>query len=283
MRRLRMTIGLAATVTALALVAAPAYAHETPKMFFGEFFANIPGSTVSPASPAAFTGKGTFTTLTVGPYTIKCNKNEAEPSEYGNVVRAKGEVTAERSTEFTTDVKFSKCDAIERLPGDVEAEVAVKFSKGLQLEFRSNGSAHLQDPESEVKILGKTSAEVKAAGNPCKVIIPEQSIPTNSEKDPNKEYDSAEYATNEEELEGAKAKKFPEGIQDKLNIVFELKLMRSYVPVEPKGKCHYPKEPEGKYNEEAKAVEYTGQFDGEFENLTIKNGNLGFTTEEAEA
>jgi hypothetical protein len=267
MRSLRITIGLAAAACVFAICAAPTFAAAKEKLFFGEFTASIAGKTISEAEPAVTKGHGEVSEFRLGPWEITC---ESE-------LKSKGKVTAERSESFFTELSFKGCTTNQKVgKGGVEETKKLKFSKGIDFEFHANGSANVGKSESEVKILNPTSVTVKAAGDKCKLVIPAQTIPIQAEKNPEKEFESAEYGTETESVEKSQLKKFPSGIRERLNIFMEFKKILTEVPVEP-GKCIYSKEPEGKFNPETKTVEFTnGVLEAELEEIEVKGGELGF-------
>src|ERR1700722_1711357 len=170
MRSLRITIGLAAAACVLAVFAAPSFAvvKEKEKPFFGEFTASIAGQTISEASPATTKGHGEVGEFVLGPWEIECEKE----------IKSKGKIASERSENFTTEILFRGCTTKQKVgKGGVEETKKLRFSKGLDFEFHSNGSANIGKSESEVKLLNATSVSVVAAGDKCKLIIPAQSIP----------------------------------------------------------------------------------------------------------
>jgi hypothetical protein len=276
MRRFRITAGLAVAALALA-VAAPALAKENPKAFYGEFTASIPGQEISPTHKALAKGKGEVDTLRIGPLELECETNS------GFTLNAKGEVEAERSPNFTVDMKISGCktDFPFGKGGNFEP-TKVSFGKGLKMEFHANGSAAIGNPAGEVKILETAPVTVKARGRKCKIFIRPQVLPTADEKNPEGEFEAAEYGTEKELLEAKELKKFPSGVRERLEIFWELKKIKAYVPIEP-GKCEYVKGTEGKFEPEGEGLpnrtEYTsGLFEGEVEEVEIKHGELGFDT-----
>jgi hypothetical protein len=266
MRSLRITIGLATAACVLAVCAAPSFAAKE-KLFFGEFTASIAGQTISEATPATTKGHGEVSEFRLGPWEITC---ESE-------LKSKGKVIAERSENFFTEVSFKGCTTKQKVgKGGVEETKKLKFSKGIDFEFHANGSANIGKSESEVRILNPTSVSVKAAGDKCKLIVPAQTLPIQAEKNPNQEFEYAEYGTETEPVEKSQLKKFPSGIRERLDITMEFKKILSEVPVEP-GKCTYNKEPEGKFNPETKMVEFTnGLLEAELEEIEVKGGELGF-------
>lgn len=268
MRSLKIMVVLAAAACMLAIFAAPSFAVSKEKLFFGEFTASIAGKTISEGEPASTKGHGEVSEFRLGPWEIACEKE----------LKSKGKVGFERSESFTTELIFRDCSTKQKVgKGGVEEEKKLKFSKGLDFEFHSNGSANVGKSESEVKILNPTSVSVVAAGDKCKLIIPAQTIPIQAERNPNQEFESAEYGTETETVEKSQMKKFPSGIRERLNIFMEFKKIVTEVPVEGGSRCTYDKEPEGKYNAEKKTVEFpNGVLEAELEEVEVKGGELGF-------
>jgi hypothetical protein len=275
MRTLRITIGVTVAACALAVFAAPSFAAAKPKAFFGEFTASIFGQEISPAHKAVTKGHGSVSTLRIGPLEITC-----EPAK-GEGLNAKGEVEHERSPNFTTTVKFSGCfTKVKFGKGGTEERIKVSFGKGLKMEFHANGSGALGNPSGEVAILETVPVQIKVAGRKCHLFVPAQTVPVQAEKNPEKEFEAASYGTETEPVEPHEAKKYPSGFKERLDIEWEMKKIRSYVPVEP-GKCEYDKGTEGKFEPEGgglpNRVEFTnGLFEAELEEIEIKGGELGF-------
>jgi hypothetical protein len=269
MRSLRIMVGLAAGVCALALFATPALAKE--KAFFGEFFANIPNSTISAATPAEAKSKEGTAKLFVGKteerytFALACEK-----------LKSKAKVTSEHSETFTTELAFKGCKASRTLFGNIrENNLPVKIEKGLEMEFHSNGAAALGKTEGELQIKKGTSITVKVKGSSCPIIIPAQTVPTKINE--NREYEFAEYETDEETE--SNLKKYPNGIKDELGVEWLLKLAFDIPASGPGGEGTCEDLVEGNYNAETKMIEAKGEFEGELEEIQIKNGNIGFSVE----
>jgi len=275
MRSLKITVALAAVACVVAALASPALAaKEHPKAFFGEFFANVPsGGPVTPEHPVtAKTKEGELGALYFGTheekgaFAFQCGKLTSQAT-----------VSWEHSENFLTELKFGKCTAERRLRENLtERGIKTKFSKGFEMEFHANGSAEVGKSEGTATIVKGSKIELKVKGSTCKIIIPEQTIPLKAEKNPELEFESAEYGTFEESEE--KLKIYPNGIKDELEIAWELEKLVFYVPAEEGGACEYTKAPGGKYNPELKVVEIKGYFEGELEEIKVKNGNVGFRT-----
>jgi hypothetical protein len=264
-------VGLVAGVCALALFATPALAAKE-KAFFGEFFANIPGSTISAATPAVAKSKEGTANLFVGKteerytFAFACEKLKSEAT-----------VTTERSETYLTTLGFHGCKASRTLFGNIrENNLPVKFEKGLEMEFHSNGAAALGKTEGELTIKKGTSITVKVKGSSCSIIIPEQTVPTTINE--NREYEFAEYETDEETE--SNLKKYPNGIKDELGIEWLLPKLIYDIPASgPGGEGKCEDLVEGNYNAESKMIEAKGAFEGELEEIQIKNGNIGFSVE----
>lgn len=274
MRSLKITIGLATAACTVAAFATPALAVKEP-VFFGHFTASINGQEIGPGKPAQAKGLGEVGELRIGPLTMECETNS------GFTLNGKSTVEAERSSDFTAIVKISGCttDLNFGKGGNFE-HVKVNFGKGLKMQFHANGSAAIGNPAGEVKILETAPVQIKVPGHKCKLFIPAQTVPTQAEKNPEKEFEAAEYGTEKEAVETKLLKKYPSGFKERLEVFWELKKIVSYVPVEP-GRCEYKKGTEGKFEPEGEGlpnrVEYNnGVFEGELEEVEIKGGELGF-------
>ncbi len=277
MRRLRMMTGLATVACSMAVFAAPSFAAKE-KVYFGHFTASKVGQEISPTSPATAKGKGEIGELKLGPLSMECE------TKSGYTLLATAMVEAERSPNLTAIVKLEGCKTdIKFGKGGVFTPAKVKFGKGIKMEFHANGSVALGNPNpgGEVKILETAPVEMRVAGQKCKLFIPAQTDPVADEKNPEKEYEAAEYATETETVEGAsKLKKYPSGFKESLDISWELKSLNTYVPVE-EGRCEYAKEEGGSYRPAegelpARVVYGSGKFSGEIEEMGINGGNLGF-------
>ena len=275
MRRLRITIVAAAIACVAGALASPALAKtETPKAFFGEFVASVPtGGPITPSTPAIAKAKegelGEFYVggEETGPWSFACSS-----------ISGQGKVFEERSTSFKTEIKFHKCEATRRLRGGLEEhKLKMKIQKGFEIEFHSNGSFVVGHEEpGEFKITKGTTLEVKVKGGACKVIIPEQTVPTKAEKNEEKEYEGGSYSGEREATE--KLKVYPSGFKELLEVERELSKITVDVPSEPNSPCTYAKEPGGKYNEELKVTEIPAHMEGDLEEIEIKKGEIFFET-----
>lgn len=267
MRTLKITVALAAIACVVAALASPALAKEVA--FFGEFHANVPsGGPVTPSTPVeAKTKEGELGAMFLGgkeetgPFAFTCEKLTSDAKK----------VEAENSQTFRTEIKFIKCKAQRRLVGHIVEEVPVKMQKGFEMEFHANGLDELGKSEGENHIVKGTQMEIRLKGGACKVILPNQTIPTSGNLE--KEAETAEYGKEFEKEE--KLKLYPNGFKFELNVFWENKVV-FYIPVEKNGSCQYSKEPGGKFNPELNVIEYKGFFEGELEEIKVKKGNIWF-------
>jgi hypothetical protein len=272
MRRLRITVALAAVACVVGALASPSFAAKE-KTFFGEFTASIPtGAPITPSTPAVARSKeGELEEFYVGGenhplFTFECEKLGSQAS-----------VTSERSTTFKTELKFKKCTASRRLSnGFIERNLKVKIGPGFEIEFHANGAASVgQEEGNELKITKGTSIAVKIRGGQCGIRIPAQTIPDRG----GEELHEAEEAFYSGEREPTtKLKLYPNGFKERLEVEWEIKGMTVEVPTAAGSGCEYEKEPGGKYNPETGAVELPSYFEGELDEIEIPKGELFFET-----
>jgi hypothetical protein len=265
MRRARIVLGLATAVCVFGALSASAFAAPPKEpTIFGEFTASITGKTLSPESPGIATGHGEVETLKLAGRTFECEKE----------MKSKALVTAERSSNFTTEVKLGKCYTEYSEGGGFFGKKYLKLKSPLLFEFHSNGSANAGSGEADV-IIHEDSAEVKLTHSECSFLIPDQTIPLKAAARPEDEYESATYETESESVEGGKLKKYPSGFHEELDITMEFKGIKTLE--KPTETCFYKKGEEGKYNPETGYVEIGGGiFEGELEEIKLKGGNIGF-------
>ena len=278
MRRIRFIIGLATLVCACGITAVPALANKhKAKKVFGEFKASYPdGAPISPTSPAPFTGTGELSRLILADGGLKI-------TECAKELKASGTVTAEKSEVFTENVKFTKCYGRVSDNGNGFVKVHEKVSNfTIRMEFHSNHSVQIGAEEgTEVTIKPtKVVVDLGSKKSQCVITIPEQTIPTKATTKPEHEYEAAAYETEEEP---AKLKKFPAGFQEKLDIEWEFE--NEVISWEkPSAGCEYVGGGDGTKDETPETPAYgqvvykKGTFEAETEELTIKNGDLGFET-----
>jgi hypothetical protein len=257
MRHTKRVIGIAAAAVALAASASPAFAKVKEKHFFGEFTASITGQTISPASPAVAKGIGEVSELKVAGVNVECEG-----------LSGTSEVTAERSTSLTMTLTFKKCSYPNK-QGNVISHPRVMFKKPLVLRFHANGSARAVTIE-------ENEAELRIKPAKCKYHIPEQEIPLSAEKKPDNGFEAAEYATEEEVITSKGGlKKFPSGIRERLNVFMAFKgVLTTFKPTGPQ--CEYVKGEEAKFNPETGEVEAHSKLEAELEEITLKDGSIGF-------
>ena len=273
MRRVRILVGLMVAVCAFGALAGTALANKhKAHMIFGKFRAGYPGGApISPTSPASAAGVGEMSELSLadrGLLIHDCKK-----------VTASASVTAEKAENFVADTKFKHCvgRVSDNGNGFVKNEKVSNFS--IRMEFHSNHSAKLGAEEEGEAIIKPTHVTVDLGPKKtsCVIALPEQTITKKAEVKPEKEYESAEYET---ETYPAKLKKFPAGFQEKLDIEWEFEKLISWE--KPSPGCDYVGGGSGTKDETPGTPAYgyvvydKGTFEGEIEEFTIKNGNLGF-------
>jgi hypothetical protein len=258
MRRVRMVIGIATAAVALAS-AGPAFAKTEEKHFFGDFTASVAGQTITPATPVTAKGLGEVDELAIAGVHIECAglKGTAEAEE-------------ERSTSLKMTLTFKKCSHPDR-QGQAESHPGVTFKKPLVLDFHANGSAR-------VVTIEENEAEVKIKPAKCKYHIPEQELPLGAEGKPNREFEDAEYSSETESITtNGGLKKFPSGIRERLDVFMLFRGVKT--TFKPEGaQCEYVHGEEAKFNAETGLVETTSKLEAEVEEITLKNGSIGFDT-----
>jgi hypothetical protein len=264
MKSLRIMIGLAVAVTALALAAVPALAaKEKPKIPTGEFIASKTGMTISPATPVIAKSN---------------NEGEVEEFKFGGIpvecpaLSSTSEVESERSPDLKMDLIFKKCTFPIKV-GVLTRNMPFKFKHNLHLELHANGSAKILKVAAD-------ETEVKIPPFKCHVLIPAQEIPLAAEKREG-EFETVEYSTETETVEGGKLKKFPRGFYELLEVEFvKMKGLKFEYKPEPGGKeadkCGYVKGEEGQFNAETGMVEGVWHFEGDVEEIKIPGGSIGF-------
>jgi hypothetical protein len=287
MRRVRVLIGCAISVFAFAAMAAPALAKkEAPKAQFGKFIASLPGSTISEATPATASGHGEVLEGPRGPG-IELAGGALIISKCTKALSGTGKVVSEKSETFLQKVTFKNCYAQSYTGKNKEIISETKLGAfTLAFEFHSNQSAVIGESEaSEVKIKENSTVviPVPSKKSACKVTIPAQTIPTKAATKPEREYEAAFYATEKEFVEGKKKlERFPRGFQEKLDVETEFSKVETWI--KPGEHCIYTKGEEGNFDKEegtpafGYVVYAKGILDIEIEEITIKNGNIGFET-----
>jgi hypothetical protein len=272
MRSVRATLGLAVLLCVFGTVAAPAFAKKAkPPVVFGKFTASYPsGRLITPAEPATAKGHGELDSLNLANGALRIHECDD--------VKSVGQVDEERAETFFQNVTFKHCYAIVSLnPGFTEQLKIPRFTLGI--EFRSNKSAEVgEGAENEIEIVRPSTVTIPIGKkSPCKVTIPEQIVPQKAAGKPESEYGAVGYET---ELEEAKRKFFPTGIQEKLDIGMEFSTIASWV--KPGEHCVYAGGEEGAFDSTPGTPAYgyvvygKGTLEAELEEITIKDGDLGF-------
>jgi len=277
MRAFRIMLGLAATLCAFGVSAVPALAHpEKPKAIFGKFIANYPLSpgAITPTSQASDRGLGSVEEINLADDGLVITKTEPGKLS-GCTVKSKGKVESESSDKFFQAITFSKCYATKGFGKHGEEKVKLK-KFNIDFEYSSDGALKVGEGEGEIKIVSKSALSIPVGKNVCTVVIPEQTLPAKA-LIKEEEYESAEYET--EVNHEVNLKKFPAGFQNKLDIEMHFKKIETWV--KPVPGCE---QPGGALDEtpETPAFGYDvfnkGNIEMELEEITIKNGNLGFET-----
>jgi hypothetical protein len=283
MRRVRVLIGFAAAVFAFAALAAPALAKkEHTKVQFGKFIANIPGSTISEATPATATGTGTVLAGPKGPG-IELAGGALTIAKCTTALKSSGRVVSEKSETFLQNITFKNCYAqsfLGKNEGVISETKLPKFT--LALEFHSNQSAVAGESSGEVKVMENSTIviPVPSRKSPCRVTIPAQTIPNEAITKPEDEFESAFYETEHEEVEGKrKLERFPSGFEEQLDVETEFTKVEAWI--KPQEHC-FDTAGEGAVDNEVGSRGYgyvhfnKGIFDIELEEIEIENGNLGW-------
>lgn len=242
MTRVRMTVGLAAMVCALAVSAPAALAHS--------FTASIVGKELSEATPGKIKGVASGEQiLKFGPVKITCEK-----------AAVKGLATAASMETLKLTTKYSKCVTAIKVGGE-PATLTTKMVDPVEYSLHTNGwvetGAEGEETSAEV---GGGEVEWKISGIKCHVSWPAQVVPVKAIRKPEAEYTAAIFQN--ELVESTHLKAFPSHFQNKLLIAADFKNME-YEFTE--GECAEFKKPE------AKSGDYTGEIEAE-----VAGGNLGF-------
>ena len=238
--RSRSMLGLAATLCAFALTAAPALAGPV-------FKANEIGKEFTEAEPGKHRGVGRgVQDFKFGAFHIQCQS-----------AKAKGLVGKEVSKTLFVSVKYKSCVALARV-GNQPITLKATFKTPWDFEYHANGFAEISgESESELKIVKGGPIVMTVPSIKCTIEVPAQTVPLKAEKKPEAEYGDVTYATEEVPASG---KHFPSGFQKQLVINNNLKKMEYELS---EGQCETFKKTEGKNSS------YTGTLVEQ-----IKNGNL---------
>jgi hypothetical protein len=260
-----MGVGFVAVLCAFGTLAAPALAkkvHTKPPRVLGKFVANFPsGKAINESSPVTDKGIGSVERIELAEGAITIGDERCKK------IKSSGSVNWERSDTIIQVIKFQGCKGTTDVGTSKNVKEQLKLPNfKIAFEFHSNGFAESGEGETSSVNIQKTSVFVKASkGSPCTIEIPAQTIPVKATKKPENEFEAASYET--EEIP-AKIKKFPKGFQEKLDIEMEFK--KVIANVLPSALCSVG--PGFKNNK--------GIINAELEEITIKNGNLGFRDKE---
>jgi hypothetical protein len=206
MRTIRLAVGLAGVVCALAVTAVPAMAHE--------FVASKVGK---------LAGKGFEEIPRVAPGEFReYNPEKMQQFRFGEFVvdcysaTNKGELTTTTTEVLTINTKFNACGWYPKPSVDLHSPAS--FAKeGITVKYHANGFVETLPNGEEVEFKGEilpSSAYIKVAGNICKIEIPAQNIPVASIKHPEEEYSSVLYSNFTAPV--GKSKEFPTGEQERI-------------------------------------------------------------------
>jgi hypothetical protein len=239
--RNRSTIGIAATLCAFAVAAAPAAAAP-------EFHASEVGKQFTPGSPGKSQGLNVgVQDFKFGAFHILCQS-----------AKAKGKVESETSKTFFTSVKYKGCNAQAKL-GNQPITLKTQFKSSWDFEYHANGFAEIgPESESELKLIKAGAIEMKVPALKCTIEVPAQTLPIKAEKKPENEFSEVGYAN--EEIAVPPSKHFPGGMQKQLVVTNNLKKIEYELS---EGQCESFKKTEGKN------AFYKGQLKEQ-----VKNGNL---------
>jgi hypothetical protein len=242
MRRVRITLGLAVAVCAVAFSATAALAHT--------FTASIAKKTISEATPGKVKGGG------VGPQAFKFGPVHMTCESAGT----KGLVTEEASATLKIVARYHGCATSIKV-GAEPALLKTRFLAPVEYSFHANGFAETgtEGEEGSVEI-GGGSAEMKITGIKCLISWPAQTVPMRAITQPEEQYSAALFTN--EEVASTHLKAFPTGFQRQLQISTEFKNMEFSFE---EGECSEFRQPEAK----------TGSYKGVLHE-ELAGGNLGW-------
>jgi hypothetical protein len=250
MRQFRITIVLALAACVCATTAATAMGQKV-------FRATRMPKPISEVEPGKTAGNNVGQQeFKFGPFHILCEK-----------AHSTGIVDKETFKDFAIQIKFGKC-LTEAHFGTFTGGLRTTFNEGKAVGFvyHINGFAEVGNaPEGTEVTISGGEANFKISGKICKINWPSQTVPAKAEKDPEGEFSAAVYSN--QDFANESIKKFPSGLQRKLNIANEFKGMAWEYE---EGQCVG----EGGFEEEAsktegKTARYTGTLLEE-----VKGGNL---------
>jgi hypothetical protein len=273
MRSVRIVVGLVAAVCAFSAFTSAAFAKKPEeKKFFGEFNASRVSGPINEANPILVKSKeGEVEEMKIGPYILK-----------GCTLSAKSNIDFEHSRRYNTTLSFGKCKQISKPEGCAHCEEIKTVHFKLGVVFDANRAAQLGKEGGFG--LEEGNVEFKSSGTKCIVKVLKQFIPGKDEEHPEKEYESAEYETSEEAVEGGKLKLYPSGFKDSVNIFMEFKKIQANLILGPK--CAYKghvgepgEKEEGKLNGKGEVEFEEGKLIGSLTELTASKGEFSFSLE----
>jgi hypothetical protein len=216
-------MGLAATLCAFAVTAAPALAGPV-------FKANEVGKEFTEAEPGKSKGLNVgIQDFKFGAFHIQCES-----------AKAKGRVGFQVSKTFFTSVKYKGCKALAKV-GNQPITLKAQFKTPWDFEYHANGFAEIgSESESELRLLKGGPIVMTVPSLKCVIEVPAQTVPLKAEKKPEAEYGDVKYANEETPASG---KHFPSGFQKQLLITNNLKKIEYELS---EGQCETFKKTEGK-------------------------------------
>jgi hypothetical protein len=248
MRHVKLGLGFASAVCALAIAATPALAHE--------FTASKTGKTHGKST--------TEQNFKFGPFRITCEK-----------ASAKGAVAAGSTSTLTTSVKFAGCTDEVKF-GTRPAHVPTHFLTPLAIAYHANGFVETGSETEEVEgeaVLAGGEAEIKVytgvipgehEQSRCTIHWPEQTLPLKAVRKPEGEYSAATYSN--EQTPNGNLKRFPDGFQHSITISNEFKGI----------KYEFEGEPCEEWGKEEGSEGGAGTYFGSFPEM-LSGGNLEFS------
>ncbi len=273
MRHVKMAYGVALTVCALCVAAAPALAASASS----NFNANIPKKTISPEKPAKTSGRTEeMQEFKFGNQKLICQiwaSGQAAMEKEAPTALTTGKVEEELGTTLEVGIHFQKCGRVVRAVAGEPARdeyVAANFKGKVTIIYHVNGFGEIiGNGEGEENEFGKgknatireTAATFKvAASKLCTVIIPEQTVPIKAIKNPEEEFTAVTFSN---VFTPTARKGFVNNEKESLAISNNFKGL-TYRFAEETQCDEDEKSPEGT----------TGTYKGEL-NLEIPTGNLG--------
>jgi hypothetical protein len=215
MRHVKLGLGFASAVCALAIAATPALAHE----FTASKTGKITGKTTTEQN------------FKFGPFRITCDKT-----------KAKGAVAAGSTTTLATTLKYAECTTEVKF-GSKVAHVPTHFLSPLAIAYHSNGFVETGSETEEVEgeaVLAGGEAEIKVytgvlpgehEKSRCTILWPEQTLPLKAAKKPEGEYSAATFSN--VPTANPSLRKFPDGFQHSISVSNALKGIKYEFEGEP--------------------------------------------------